>query len=180
MESADGHSFKKEWWLSGGILLGAFLAAAVALYLLAGDLAAQSAKIAADRAFIAQENAVLGNFAALKSDAQKAAPYTNAMNQLLPTHDALIGFQSWLNTLAGAHNVSVSSAFSGANAPATDAAPGSDGFSLRATGAEEDLVAFLGDMEAKSQQYLVAIDSFGFVNEGGNYALSAQGRVFSR
>lgn len=178
MESV--HSFKKEWWISGGILLGSILITAAALYFLLSDLAGQAQTIMADRGTIAEQNAVLSNFAVLKSDAVKAAPYMSAMQELLPTHDALIGFPSWMNGVAAAHNVSVTIAFQGSDIAATASMPGSDGFSMSAMGAESDLVAFINDLENQAQGYLISIDSFELVNQGGSYRLSAQGRVFSQ
>jgi hypothetical protein len=180
MEAELGKSFKKEWWMSGSIIVGTLVIAAAILYILSGDLSGQAGQIVADRAFIAGQNAALSDFAALKSNAANAVPYTNAMQKLLPTHDQLIGFPGWLASQGDVHNVSVSSAFQGTNTPATASAPGSDSFSLSATGAESDLAAFLGDLETKAQGYLLTIDSFELISEGGNYRLSAQGRVFSQ
>ncbi len=180
MGAEGGRNLKREWWLSGGIIVGTLAASVVTLAFLSGDLSGQAAAIISDRGFIAGQNAALGNFAALKSDAAKAAPYMDAMRGLLPTHDALIGFPEWLNTVGGSHKVSVSVTFTGNDVAASGDTPGSQSFSLSATGAGSDVTSFLDDIETKAQGYLLSIDSFDLVNEGTDYRLTAQGNVFSQ
>lgn len=180
MEPADGRNLKREWWLSGGILVGTLAIAAAGLYLMSNDIAAQSAKIASDRESIASQTAILSDFASLKSDAVKAQPYTAAMEQLLPTHDALIGFQGWITGVGTVHNVNISVSFTGSNTAATGGAPGSDDFSLQAAGNLSDILAFIDEIETKSQQYLVNFGSFQLAYQNSNYVFTAQGQVFSR
>jgi len=173
-------SFKKQWWLSFSIVLGSMIVAALAVYYISEMLGAQGDKIINDKTLIARQAASLGVLAALEHDAPVAAEYTAAMNKILPTHDDLIGFSAWLTGIGTTHNVSVSVSFTGQNLAATASVPGSDSFSLQATGAASDLTAFLADIETNVPGFLLSIDSFSLVNNGSNYELTAQGRVFSR
>ena len=173
-------NFKKQLWISFGIIFGAIAVASIALYFLSSDLDAQAAKIISDKTLVAQRAAIVGVLASLKSNAVQATQYADAMNKLLPSHDELIGFPQWIASVSQAHNVSVSVVFRGDNTTATNSTPGSDGFSLSATGAAADIVAFLNDLEARSPGFLLAIDSFDLTNNASSYQLSVQGRVFSR
>ncbi|MGC9968450.1 MAG: hypothetical protein ABSC29_01825 [Minisyncoccia bacterium] len=171
---------RKQLWMSFGIVFGVVVVASVALYFLLSDLDAQAARIVSDKALVAQRVAVVSALASLKSDAVQAAQYADAMNKLLPSHDELIGFPQWIASAGQEHNVSVSIVFRGNNTVATNALPGSDGFSLGASGAATDIVAFLSDLETRSAGFLLSIDSFDLTSNGSSYQLSAQGRVFSK
>lgn len=174
------NSFKQHILISLGVVLAAIAAASAALYFLSGDIHVQAAKIISDKQLAAQQTAAVSILAHLKTDAARAAQYTVALDKLLPTHDELIGFPQWASSLGQSHHVAVSAVFQGNNTPAGDAAPGSDGFSLSATGAASDILAFLNDFEVQAPDFLLTINSFDLVNRGSNYQLSAQGQVFSR
>lgn len=167
-------------WVSIGIIGGAIVTAAVALYFLSNNIDAQASQIVSDKTTAARETEAVSMLARLESDAAQAAPYAAAMEQLLPTHDALIGFPQWVVGIGQAHAVSASVTFQGSGVPAAATTPGSDSFSLVATGALPDIVSFLDDIEVNVPGFLLTIDSFELVNNGAQYELSAQGRVFSR
>lgn len=173
-------NFTKHLWISLGIIFAAAIAASVALYFLSSDLDAQATKIISDKTLVVQQAAVVGILANLTSDAAQAAQYTNAINQLLPPYDQLIGFPQWVVNIGQAHHVTASVAFQGSNTPAAGSVPGSDNFSLTATGAPSDIVSFLQDIESQSPGFLLAIDSFDLTNNGTSDQLSAHGRVFSQ
>lgn len=172
--------FTREIWWSVGIIAGVVVVAAIALFFLANDVAAQASQIVSDKTAAARETETVSMLAYLKSDAVQAAPYTAAMEELLPTHDALIAFPQWIAGIGQAHAVSAAVAFQGSGEPATADAPGSDNFTLTATGALPDLVSSLNDAEVNTPGFLIAFDSFELVNNGTQYALTAQGKVFSR
>ncbi|MGC9599061.1 MAG: hypothetical protein ABSE18_01615 [Minisyncoccia bacterium] len=171
---------KRQLQISIGIIAAAIAAASVAIYFFSNSIAAQADKIVSDRTRIAEENAAVGILASLKSEAAQAAPYAPVLESILPTHDKLVGLPQALNALGQSHNVSVSFAFQGVSAEATVSAPGSDDFSLIATGAPGDLVAFLNDLEAEASGFIIAIDSFDFASSGASYLLTAHGRAFSK
>ncbi len=173
-------NLKRQLQISIGIIAAAIAVASIAIYFFSNDIAAQTDKIVSDRTRIAEENTAVGILASLKSEAAQAAPYTPVLKSILPTYDKLVGLPQALNTLGQAHNVSVSFAFKGGGTAATTSTPGSDDFSLVATGAPSDLVAFLNDLEAEASGFIIAIDSFDFTSSGTAYLLTAQGRAFSR
>ncbi len=172
--------FKKQLWISFGIIGGAIVAASVAVYFLSGDIDAQATQIITAKTAIAQQAATVGTLASLKSDAVRAASYAAVMGQLLLDRDELIAFPQWVATAGVAHNVQVSVVFQGGNTTTTASLPASDGFSLSATGAAVDLAAFLDDIETQKPGFLIAIDSIDLTNNGASYQLSAQGKVFSQ
>jgi hypothetical protein len=174
------NSFKKQLWISVGVIVGALVVASLGLYILSNDIAGQTQKIVNDKTEAAQQAAVLGILAQLKSDAPVAATYTAAMNKLVPTHDDLIEVPGWLNTLAANHNVSISFSFQGGNAPASESSFGTDGFTLSVEGAPSDIAAFLADMETNSPKFLLSVTSFNLMSNGSGYSLSVQGVFYSR
>ena len=174
------NTFHRQWFMSGAIILVAVALAVTAFYYLARDLEKETAQIAADRMFIADQTAILGTLAALKSAETQSAPYLAAMQKLLPTHDGLIGFPQWIAGLASADAVTASVSFTGNNVSASDSVAGSDGFSLSVSGSPSAIAAFLDDLGVKAAGYLIAIDSFTFINGGAGGTLTLQGRIFSR
>lgn len=173
-------SFRRQLWVSLGLIFGTIAFAAAGLFYLSNDLGAQSAKIIADKNFIAAQTAVVGELANLKREAAESAPYLAAMHALLPTHDQLIGFPQWASALAQAHGVSASASFTGQATGATDSSPASDAFSMEVTGSSNGVISFLEDIETRTSGFLIAIDSFDFRTNDTSYTLTAQGRVFSR
>lgn len=173
-------NFKKSLFVSIGIILAAIIAASGALYFFSNDLSGKTDKILSDKTMITERSAAVASLAQLKHDAPIAAAYTDAVNKLLPTHDDLIGFPNWIDGLAQAHNVGITVAFTGSNVPANGNLPGTDSFSLTATGALADLAAFLEDIELHAQNFIATIDTFNVVSSGSSYSLSLQGKVFSR
>lgn len=167
-------------WVSVSVIGGAVVAAALALYFLSNAIDTQASQIVSDKTTAAQQTEAVSMLAHLESDAAQAAPYAAAMEQLLPTHDALIGFPQWITGIGQAHAVSASVTFQGSGVPATPTAPGSDNFSLITTGALPDIVSFMEDAEANVPGFLLSLDSFELVNNGAQYEFSVQGKVFSR
>lgn len=172
--------FKKQLLISGSVILGSIIAASVGLYFLSGDLGTQAQKIITEKALAAQQASVLGILAQLESDAPVAAKYSAAIDQLLPIHDDLIGVPGWVNGLAAKHDVTASFSFQGNNNPATNATPGTDGFTVLVEGQQANVAAFLNDMESQSPQFLLNVNSLDLVNNGPDYKLSIQGVLFSR
>lgn len=172
--------FRKQLWISFGVVFGTIILAAAAIYFLSNDLNAQANKIISDKTLIDRQTAVLGVLAKLKSDAPTAAAYSALFDKLLPTHDALIGFPQWVAAIGKSHNVDATVVFQGNNTPTSTSAPAADGFSLTASGAMDDLTAFLADIESRAAGFLLSIDAIDLVDGGTTYRLTAQGRVFSR
>lgn len=171
--------FKKQLWISIGVICIAVIAASVAMYYFSDSMTTQAATILADKNLLARQTTVLGVLADLKSQAPQAAQYTTAMNALVPTHDSLIGFSDWVTKLGLRDNVSVSVSFNGQNVPASGSSLGTDGFAMTVVGASADTSTFFTDFE-KAQNFLVSISGFDFANSGPGYRITLQGKVFSR
>lgn len=172
--------FKKQLWWSASVVVVAIVAATVALYMYSGDLSNQEQQIMRANQLAAEQNASVGILATLEGEAPRAAPYLAAFKTLLPTHDELIGFSNWLQNIGAAHHVTTSFSFTGSNVAATNGAPGIDGISLSADGSASDIAAFLQDLEFQAPGFLLSIDTFTLTNQGQNYHLSAQGKLFSQ
>jgi len=173
-------NFKRSLLITSSIIVGSAVVAAVVIYFLSNDLAAQVGKIVEDKAFAAQQAAALTILANLKADVPVATTYTTAMEKLLPTHDELIGVPQWINTTASADGVAASFSFQGSNVPASASAAGTDTFSLSVQGPIANITSFLNDIETKSSQFLLSVTNFDLVASGSGYTLSVQGVVYSR
>lgn len=167
-------------WTSIGVIGATIAAASAVLYFLYGNLDAEASRIVANKTALANQTEAVTILAHLESDAAKAAPYETAMQQLLPTHDALIGFPQWVQGIGTAHHVSVIASFQGGAMAATPSTPGVDNFTFQANGSFTDLAAFLLDVEGNAPGFLVSVDSMEFINQGSQFQLKGNGRVFSR
>ena len=172
-------NFKRQLIISFSIIVVSIAAATAGLYYISGDIAAQVAKVQADRAQVNQQTGALGLLAGLKQQAPQAAIYESAIGKLLPTQDGLITFTSWVNTIAAAHQVSATVSF-GSVPGLLAAGLGQANFSLDVNGPLDNIVAFLNDIEAKSPGFLLQISSFDMVTGGSGYRLTAQGNLFFR
>lgn len=173
-------NFRHQLWVNSFIIAGSVVAAFVIFSFLAGDIAAKTDKISADRGLIDKQTGMLAVFSGLKEQAPQAAAYQAAMDTLLPTQDELIGFGNWLSQAATANHVSVNFSFGNTIIPASDAAFGRADFSFTATGDGSALVAFLSDAETTDQGFFVTVNSFDMVGANGSYQLNGKGTAFFR
>lgn len=171
-------NFKKQLWLSAGIILGTIVIASVGLYFLAGSLSDEADKIIVDRVQIQTQTNALANLAALKRDAPQAAKYVKAIRTLIPGQYGLVGFGQWLNTIGVKHSVTTSFALQGSVTPASAGAAGGAGFSMDAEGTRSDVISFLRDLESQAQGFLLSIDAFDITRNGDRARLVAHGTLF--
>ncbi len=120
MNPAADH-FKKQLWISSGVIAGSIIIAGVALFLLAGHIDSLANKITAARQAAADESAAYGMIAMLKTGAAAATQYQAAMDKLLPTQDGVIAFSGQVSQLAARDGVTASFAFQGDATPAQQA-----------------------------------------------------------
>jgi len=152
-----------------------------ALYFLAGQLAATSAKIISDRAATIKSSGAVTVYASLKRQMADAAGYQAAMDQILPTQDGLIKFNQWIASIASKYQITANASFHGGEPSATSMGQiGQEGFTLSANGTLNNLVAFLQDIQSKSPGFLLNITSFNLAKQGGSYQFEGQGQLFFR
>src|SRR6185437_1369944 len=126
--------FRKQFWLSSSIIALAIVVGVVAIYILSDMVTADAGQIVKEKNSIAGESVAVGVLADLEAQAPKAAVYAAQINNLLPTHDALFGFSSWLSGIGQAHHVTVAVSFTGTNVTAIASTPGTDSFAMNVDG----------------------------------------------
>ncbi len=166
--------------MSFSIIFGSVVIATVALYYVTGMVAASAAKISADRTTIQKQSGNLAILANLKAQEPQAETYQAAMNQLMPTEDNLIVFSQWVNTIAANHQVVATVSLQGTTGEPAGSTPGISAFSIDASGAQSDLLAFLQDMELKTPGFFVQLTSFDLIDNNPTYELKGQGQLFFR
>jgi hypothetical protein len=171
-------NFRKQVWVSGGIIAGSLLVFGVVFYVLAVDIQNAADAITKNRMLIATESTLINSFSDLKANAAAAAIYQSAMDKLLATQDNLIVFPTQVDGIARKDGVDVKFSFEGDPVPAGATTVGYVNFSLSATGSLRDITAFMNDMESSSQILLSRTDSFDITESGSDYILSASGEVF--
>jgi hypothetical protein len=171
-------NFKEQVWTGVGIIVGSMIVFGVALYLTANDLQEQIGAVTKSRSDIADQSVLINSYSNLKENAQAAAAYQTAMDQLLATQDNLIAFPSQINGLARNNGVDLVFSFEGDPVPAGSSTVGYVDFKLNATGSLDGITAFLKDMESSTPVLLSTIDSFDLTQSGSNYIVVALGRVF--
>lgn len=170
--------FKKQLWISFGIIAASAVIAGIAVFILAGRVGSITDSITATRNALADQSAETGILAEMKTDAQTAAGYQNALGKLLPTQDSVISFSDQVKQLAQQNGVTVSFAFQGNTVPAAGAVPGSIGFTLNASGSLSNLRSFLEEIEVRAPVFLSEIDTLDLSPGGSGYILAAAGKVF--
>ncbi len=171
-------TFKRQLWLSIGIVAGSIVVASVAFYVLSVSLSDEASKIVLDRATIDTQTSALGSLASLKSDAPQAARYELAMRSLLPDQYKIVGFGQWLSAIGAKHAVLTSFSLQGAITPAGKGVAGTAGFSMNAEGSHDAIIAFLKDLESEAQGFLLSLDTFDIAKSGDHERITARGVLF--
>jgi hypothetical protein len=172
--------FKKQLWISAGIIVLGVAIAAAALVFFSNDIAAQAKAITAARALVESKTDEVADLAALESGAPQAAQYQAAIDQLLPDQYSLVTFPQWLAALGGKYNVTTDATLNGSVVAPGAGIPGNEGFTFSAEGSPDDLTAFLDDMNTKATGFLMSITSFSVANDGTNETMTGQGTLFFR
>lgn len=170
--------FKQEITLSLSIIGGSIIVFGVLLYFLSQDVVSQADKIVADRLVVSQRATAIEALAELKNNKPKANAYFEAMNKILVTQDQLLDFPRWLDGLARVRQVGMNFSFHGTQNPSTGSSPGFISFSLDLTGASQNLIDFMKDIEFRSPRFLATIDNFDFTRKESGYRIMANGKVF--
>lgn len=172
--------FRKQFWISFGIIVASIAVAAGVLYYLSGDLSSQAATIALDRGEVQEKTDAVANLVSLESAAPQAAAYQAAMDQVLPDQYGLVTFTQWLSALGAKYGVTTDAVFQGSVVPPAGTTPGTAQFSFSAQGAPTDLTGFLDGMNERASGFLVSLSSFDVTNDGTNESMTGQGTLFFR
>ncbi|MDE2019777.1 MAG: hypothetical protein KGJ13_05535 [Patescibacteria group bacterium] len=170
--------FKKQLWVSFGIIAGSAVIAGVLIFILSARAGRIAASIIATRNALAEQSAETGVLASLKADAQTATNYEDAMGKLLPTADSVISFSDQVRQLAQQNGVAVSFAFQGNTVPAAGLTPGYIGFTLNASGPLAGLRAFWEAVEVRAPIFLSKFETLDLSQGGSGYTLAVAGKVF--
>lgn len=173
-------SLRRELVVAGIVIGGGFLLFAMLLAWLSSDLNRQAEKIQGARAAIATSIRSFERLADLQRGASGAARSAEALGALLPNKDELFEFPRTLDTLARINNVNLTFSFQGATVPPGPGVPGRTGFSITARGSAAAVAAFLAEIEARSQQFLLSLDALTLDRDGTEYRASGRGQVFFR
>ena len=174
----EQRNFKKQLWLGIGIVAGSVVVFGIAFYLVAGDIGNVATAITRSRSDIATQNAIIGSYSDLKENAGTAANYQTAMDKLLAEQDELITFPSQLDGIGRSNGVDVTFSFQGDPVLAGQNKVGYINFRLSAIGSLDNVTAFLKDVEVSVPILLSRVNSFDLTQNGPNYTLAAQGKVF--
>lgn len=170
--------FLRDLRLSGGIILLSFVIFGSAFSWFAADIKKKAEAIALNRTLITQRASSIGALASLKQNAAEAEVYQRYMDQLLPPQENLLGFRPAIEAVGRTNDVAVSIGFQNAPIPSDGTQPGFLSFSMDVRGSYEGLGNFFDQIEKRSREFLVAIDSVDLAQEGEGYRAVAQGKVF--
>jgi len=172
--------FNRYLWINFGMLFAVIVVAVIALYFFTGDIVSKSDAILADRALVVKQNALLAAFAEIKNDSAEAAKYKAIMDNLLPTQNEIINFQTWLQGFEAAYGVTTNFSFTANIVPATQTKPGTIGFSLIVQGGNSNVISFLRDLESQAPDFLLSFDSISLSQNGENTEAVTSGNIFFR
>lgn len=171
-------SFLRQLLVNLGIIVGSFIIFGAGLSLLGRDIAAKSAQTVSDKALITKRTSSLSSLAALKATAPQADQYRQKINLLLPVQDQLLGFPQYARTIGIQHQLVVNAVFQGGPSAPMPTQAGSIGFLIDASGSQDNLKAFLSDMESRGTKYLVSLDTLDLTVSDHNHHAVIQGHVF--
>jgi hypothetical protein len=172
--------FKKNLWISGGIVVGSLLIALGALIFLADNLNSQVAMIAEARSAVQKQTDQVAELASLEQQSARAVQYQSAINQLLPDQYGIFNFPEWFLQVGHQYNVTSDASLQGTVTPSKGSAPGTAMFSFDAQGSMSDITSFLDAAVTKSSGFLFTITSFTLTSDGTEYKITGQGTLFSR
>ena len=169
---------RRGMWISVIIIIASFLLFGSAIMWLANDIKGQSNKVQEKGTLLAGRVHSLELLADLKRNAPEVKTVGDQLNRLLPGKDNLLDFPRWLDGLSRVDKVALTFSFQGATAAAQGDQPGYVGFNMDTNGPYDNLVTFFSDLETRSNQFLVSLDSFDFVKSDKIYRGLVLGRVF--
>ncbi len=173
-------SFKKYLRIGIGVILGSIVITSVAFWYFSNGLRAEADSIIAKKTALKNEASALANYAALKSDAPKAAQYDAAIQKLLPDQSGLITFNTWVSQIARGYGVIATVAYQGDPTLPTGLVPGSVAFTMTAQGPENSIVPFLDYISVKAVGFPFSFGSFNFTNDRTQENFTGQGTLYFR
>ncbi len=170
-------SFQKQLLIHAGIALAMIGISAIALQAVAWHVGSNAAGIAKQRGELALRTRATESLATLKSDAEKAKPFAETLNNVLPPKDRLINFGKELTDLAKQNGAEMSFDFGG-ETPSTAEIPGFIKFSMTGVATYGGWTKFLKDLD-KSRLY-IKINSTDLTRQPGtdSFNIVAEGQVF--
>ena len=171
-------NFKRTFWIHVSVAAGGIAVLMAIIGWLASDVQAQADRIRKDRVLIRDRSAAIAALADLKGRASQATFYEQKLSAFLPTQEQLLDFPRTLDNLARIRRISSNFAFRGGQTAPQGNMPGSIGFNLDLSGALEDILSFLKDVETEPPRFLATFESFDLTRSGDSYRLLIPGKVF--
>jgi Tfp pilus assembly protein PilO len=141
---------KKDMVLRLGIG-GGMLAILIGLTLAIGaDMSDRTANIASLQTELATRASSVERLLRLRTQADQAVSYRNALNDLLPKPEELVALPREIRGIAAAEGVTVSNVTLGAETTSTNAEPGSIDVQFSVTGALASFTSFLQALEERT------------------------------
>ncbi len=169
--------FKKQLLTQVGVGLGSAVLAIGIVQFLAWHVNQNSTNITKLRNELALRTRATESLATLNNDAEKAKPFAQKLDNVLPSKDKLINFGKQLTDLAKQDGAEMSFDFGGETAATADT-PGFIKFSLTGAATYGNWAKFLKDVE-KSQLY-IKFNSADLTRQPGtdSFNVVAEGQVF--
>ncbi len=170
-------SFQKQLLIQIGIAAAMIGISITAVQVVAWHLSSNAGKITKQRGELALRTRATESLATLKSDAEKAKPFAEVLNNVLPSKDRLINFGKELTDLAKQNGAEMSFDFGGETA-STPETPGFIKFSMTGVATYGSWTKLLKDLE-KSRLY-IKINSTDLTRQPGtdSFNIVAEGQVF--
>lgn len=170
-------AFKKQLGIQLGVGLGLVLLAVGGVQFLAWHVGQSASGITKLRNELALRTRATESLATLKNDAEKALPFAQKLDVVLPSKDRLINFGREITELAKKDGAELSFDFGG-ETPSTADTPGFIKFSLTGTATYVNWIKFLKDVE-RGQLY-IKFNSTDMTRQpaGDTFNVVAEGQVF--
>ena len=173
----DDVDFKK-WilWNAGGTAAAVIILAAFIL-LIGADISKRADTINNQKQELAVRLGAVESLVSLRAGADRADRLFKALQDILPAKDQLLDLRKQLEFFARNNQLGLGFSFEN-EIPATDAAPGSNNFTMSGDGAYSNFINFLKAIE--KSKYFVAFNFFDLNFKDRDSQIIIKGKVFSQ
>ena len=173
------NDFRKKLSLNIGLALILTAILAIFIIFIGYDINKRIFKIEAFREELKFRTNALNSLASLRQESEKAKPYFNMLQTILPTKDEIVNFLKELNDLAKINKIELGFSF-GNEILGTPSEPGATNFNLTVSGNYNNIFNFL--RSAEKSRYVIGWESVDLTRDPQSQRFSAliSGKVFSK
>ncbi|HEY4475124.1 MAG TPA: type 4a pilus biogenesis protein PilO [Candidatus Paceibacterota bacterium] len=170
-------NFKNRLFFELGLTAGLLVFLLAASIFVKFSMERRAEEITEGKKELAARSSAVNSLAILKKEAERAATYSEILENILPTNEKLIDFRKDLRTLSAENKLDFTFSF-GADTPKDALRPGSVAFQMTVGGDAQRFTEFLKKIEAMN--YFFGFNAIDLSRGGPKFTASFGGKVYYR